>query len=265
MRIRILLAALLLGLPLAAPAGDLPTKDEYADLSKLIHKRVLKQVPREHEEKFDWGKSIPIPGKLIAPGLPRTYVKVGDTKELAHGNWKRIHVKMDNPDKNLKIKVKEFKKLDKGGYRVLLDAEAIMHCDGEMNQWLRGLLVLQVTGEADATITSTMSCDVDIKINLKKFPPEVNIEPKIMEMTLDLKEFNLTRVGGTVQGEKVRQLGNDLMPDLIRGLLKASEPMVKDYANQAIVAGLQDSKGKLSAAELLKAVPKEKEKKDGAK
>jgi len=265
MRFRIFLVAVVLGVPLVALGGDLPTKDDYADLSKLIHKRVLKQVPREHEEKFDWGKSIPIPGKLIAPGLPRTYVKVGDTKELAQGNWKRIHVKLDDPDKNLKIKVKEFKKLDKGGYRVLLDAEALVHCDGEMNQWLRGLLVLQVTGEADATITTTMACDVDVKINLKKFPPEVNVEPKIVEMTLDLKEFNLTRVGGTVQGEKVRQLGNDLMPDLIRGLLKASEPMVKDYANKAIAAGLLDSKGKLGAAELLKAVPKEKEKKDGEK
>jgi hypothetical protein len=56
-----------------------------------------------------------------------------------------------------------------------------------------------------------------------------------------------------VQGEKVRQLGNDLMPDLIRGLLKASEPLVKDYANEAIAASLKESKGQ----ELLKAAPKE--------
>ncbi len=252
-RYRICVAALLLGLPLTTPAGETPPKDEFADLSRIIHKRVLKQVPREHEEKFDWGKSIPIPENLIAPGLPRTYVKVGDEKELAHGNWKRVRVKLDDPDKNLKIKVKEFKKLDKGGHRLLLDAEALVHCDGEMNQYIRGLLLLRVTGRADATITSTMTCDVDIKINLKKFPPEVNVEPKIVAITLDLKDFNLTQLGGTVQGEKVRKLGNELMPDLIRALLKASEPLVKDYANEAIAASLKETKGK----ELLKVAPKE--------
>jgi hypothetical protein len=253
MRYRMLFAAVALGLALTVSAGDVAIKDPYADLSKIIHKRVLKQVPREHEEKFDWGKSIPIPDNLIAPGLPRRFVKVGDKKELAHGNWKRVHVKLDDPDKNLKIKVKEFKKMDKGGYRLLLDAEVLVRCDGEMNQYLRGLLLLRVTGQADATITSTMTCDVDIKINLKKFPPEVNVEPKIVDMTLDLKEFNLKQLGGTVQGEKIRQLGNDLMPDLIRGLLKVSEPLVKDYANEAIAASLKESKRK----ELLKVAPKE--------
>ncbi len=253
MRYRMLFAVMALALPLIAPVGDAPPKTDYTDLSKIIHKRVLMQVPREHEEKFDWGKSIPIPDNLIAPGLPRTYVKVGNEKQLAHGNWKRVHVKLDDPDKNLKIKVREFKKLDKGGHRMLLDAEAMVRCDGEMNQYVRGLLLLRVTGQADATITSTMTCDVDIKINLKKFPPEVNVEPKIVEMTLDLKEFNLKQLGGTVQGEKLRQLGNDLMPDLIRGLLKAAEPLVKDYANEAIAASLKESKGQ----ELLKAAPKE--------
>jgi hypothetical protein len=274
MRYRMLLFVAMLALPMAAPAGDPPKGDppkgdpptkDYADLSKLIHKMVVKQVPREHEEKFDWFKSIPIPPRLAAPNLPRTYVKTGDKKELAHGNWKRIVVRLDNPDKDLKIKVKEFAKQDKGGYRVVIDAEATVRCDGEMKQWLRGLLLLQLDGKADATITSSMVCDVDVKINLKKFPPEVLVDPKILEMTLDLKNFNLTQVGGSLEGEKIRQIGNDLMPDLIRGMMKSSEPMIKDYANKAIAQSLKESKGALSATELLKAAPKDKDKKESPK
>jgi hypothetical protein len=261
MRYRILLIAMLLGLPFAAPAGDPPSKEDYADLSKLIHKMVVKQVPREHEEKFDWGKSIPVPERLIAPNLPRTFVKVGDKKELAHGNWKRVVVRLDNPDRDLKIKVKEFAKQEKGTYRVVIDAEASVKCDGEMNQWVRGLLILKLDGKADATITTNMVCDVDVKVNFKKFPPDVTVNPTILEMTLDLKEFNLKQVSGTIEGEKIRQIGNDLMPDLIRGAMKSSEPLIKDYANKAIADSLKESKGKLSAAELLKAAPKEKDKK----
>jgi hypothetical protein len=255
-----------LGLPLSAPAGDLATKEDFADLSRLIHKMVVKQVPREHEEKIDWGKSTPIPEKLLAPRLPRTYIKVGDQKELAHGNWKRVHVKLEDPDKDLRIKVKEFRKLDKGGYRVVIDSEASLRCDGEMIQWLRGLQLLKVDGQADATIASTMVCDVDIAINFKKFPPDVKVDPKIVELGLDLKDFNLRQISGIIkgnvkiEGEKLRQTGQDVMPDLIRSFMKASEPIVKEYANQAIAQSLREGKGKLSAAELLKAAPKEEKK-----
>src|SRR5437764_2785256 len=138
MRFRIIVAAVMVAFPLSVVAGDGPTRTDYADLSKLIHKMVLKQAPREHEEKFDWGTSIPVPEKLILPKLARTYIKVGDRKELAHGSWKRVHVKLENPDKDLRIKVKQFEKMDKGGYRAVIDAEAALKCDGEMNQWLRG-------------------------------------------------------------------------------------------------------------------------------
>src|SRR5438105_14771722 len=118
MRFRIILAATALGLPLAVIAGDAPAKDDYADLSRLIHRMVLKKVPREYEERFNWGSTVPVPDKLPLPNL-RTYLKVGDRLEVPHGAWKRIRVKLNDP-KDFKVKVKEFKKLDTGGYRVVL-------------------------------------------------------------------------------------------------------------------------------------------------
>lgn len=182
MRRLLILAAMALCLPLAAPAGETPTKDEFADLSRMLHKMAVKQVPREYEEKFDWGKSIRVPEKLRLPNLPRTFIKVGDRMELAHGTWRRLRVKLDDPNKDLKIKVKDLKKLDKGGYRVVIESEALLHCDGELNQWINGLLLFKAVGQADATITSTAVCDVDVSLNIKKFPPELKIEPKIQDL-----------------------------------------------------------------------------------
>jgi hypothetical protein len=258
MRRVILFSAVLLGATAAVPAGEVPIKDDYGDISRLLHKIVVKQVPREYEEKFDWGKTIPLPPKLLAPKLPRTFIKVGDRMEVPDGAWKRIHVKLDDPNKDLKIKVKDLKKLDKGGYRVVIDTEALLRCDGEWKQWKNGILLLRVDGQADATIASTLVCDVTVELNIKKFPPELKVDPKIVELSLDLKGFNLNQLGGTLQGETFRQLGNDLMRDLLRELLKASEPVVKQYANEAIVQSVKENQGKFSAADLLKAAPKEK-------
>lgn len=256
MRRVMLFAAMMLGAAPLAGAGDAPKKDEYADLSRLLHKMVVKQVPHEYEQKFDWGKTIPLPPKLIAPRMPRKFVKVGDHLEVPNGAWKRIHVKLADPNKDLKIQVKELKKLDKKGYHVVIDSGALLRCDGEWNQWKNGVLLLRVDGQADATIASTIVCDVDVELNIKKFPPEVKVEPKIVDLTLDLKDFNLNRLGGTLQGETFRQLGNDLMRDLLRDLLKAAEPIVKQYANEAIAQSVKENHGTFSAVEMLKA-PKE--------
>jgi hypothetical protein len=264
MRFRIILAAMALGLPLAAVAGDVPTKDEFADLSRLIHRMVLKKVPREHEQRFNWGNTIPLPDKLPLPNL-RTYLKVGDRIELPHGAWKRIRVKLDDPNKDLKIKVKEFKKIDKASYRVVLDAVVTLRCDGEWNQWQKGLLLLRVDGQADATVASTIVSNVELAVNVRKFPPEVKADPKIVDLTLDLQDFTLNQLGGTLQGEKIRQIANDLMRDTLHDLLKAAEPMVRDYANQVLAQSLQESKGKLSVGELLKKLPKEPNGKDKEK
>jgi hypothetical protein len=249
--------ALCAATPLAG-AGDLPKKDQYADISRLLHQVVVKQVPHEFEQKFDWGKTAPLPPKLIAPRLPRKMIKVGDHMEAANGAWKRIHVKLADANKDLKIKVKDLKKLEKGAYRVVIDSEALLRCDGEWNQWKNGVLLLRVDGQADAVIASSMVCDVDVALNVQKFPPELKVEPKILDLTLDLKEFNLNRLGGTLQGETFRQLGNDVMRDLLRELLKASEPVVKQYANEAIAQSVRENHGKFAPTEILKAAPKEK-------
>lgn len=257
MRFGSLCVAVLLGLPLVSPAGEVPGKNDYADLSRLLHRMVVKKVPNEREEFFNWGATIPIPERLRLPNL-RTRIKVGDHYELPHGAWRRIRVKLEDPNKDLKIEVKEFRKLEKGAYRVVIDSEATVRCDGEWNQWQKGLLLLRVDGQADATIAAMMVCDVDVALNLAKFPPEVKVGPKIVDLKLDLKHFNLNELGGTLQGERLRQIGNDLMRDTLRDLIKSAEPMVKDYANQAIAQALKENKGVLSAGELLKAAPKEK-------
>lgn len=246
-------AALLSVCALSTPAGEKDAKPDFAEFSRLLHQMVVKQVPQEHEEKFNWGNTIPVPEKLRLPRL-RTYVKVGDHLEVPHGAWRRVRVKLLDANKDLRITVRDFRPVDKL-YRIVIDSEVTVFAQGEWQQWQKGLLLLGENGDATATITSSMVCDVDASLDYTKFPPVLNVKPKVTEMTLDLKAFQLLRVNGTVEGEKVRQLGNDLMGDLLRDGIKAAEPLVKDYANDAIARSLKEGKGTLSADVLLKLGP----------
>ena len=192
------------------------------------------------------------------PGL-RTYVKVGDKLEVPHGAWQRFKGRLENPDKNLKIVVKDFKKNEGGKtYRLAADIDVTIFCQAEWQFWQKGLLLIGAESSADANFTAALVCDVGVTLDITKFPPEVTVEPKVAELGLNLVDIK-PRQEPILKGEKGDALRRDLK-EILRTLVKASEPLVKDYANQAIAQSLKDGKGAISAGAILKSLPMPKEK-----
>lgn len=232
----------------AAPAEEKP---DYAEFSKLLQQAVTAQMPKQFEDRSSWGKTIPIPDKLRLSGL-RTRVKVGDKEELPHGHWKRTRVWVDDPAKNVQIQVRDVRKVDAKNTRVQVAATVALHCERERQQWSKGLLLIGLLVQADATVNVALDCDVAISLNTNKFPPELQIEPKVVDCQLNLKEFELIRVGKLIEGKEARELGNELK-DILKQLIRLYEPDVQERANKAIAKSLKEGKGSISAEMLLKA------------
>jgi hypothetical protein len=247
-----ILALLALSLAAQTPTQPKSPKEEYAEFSKLIHKVVVKQLPKEFEDASGWGQMIEVPDNLPVAVL-RKLVKVSDHLEAPHGTWRRFKGKIEQPDKNLKIVVKEFKKLDDKTYRVKVDVDATILCRGEVQQWQKGLMLIGADISADANVTAAIVCDVGVALNLKKFPPELNIEPKVTDLGLELVDVKV-RGGPLLKGENGKQMANDIK-DMLRAVVKASEPFVKEEANRAIAESLREGKGTISAAAILQALP----------
>ena len=94
--------------------------------------------------------------------------------------------------------------------------------------------------------------EVAVTINAGKFPPEVTVQPKVLQSRVELKRFELNRLGPVLLGNKeAHDLGDELKGSL-QELLKQYEPQVTEKANEAIAQGLKDGKAKLSAETLLK-------------
>lgn len=252
MRYASCLIAVLACLPLGLSAGEKEPRQDYAEFSRLVHKAVVSRLPKQFEDTSGWGQTILPPAKLPLPQL-RTFLKVGDHLELPHGPWRRFMGKIEYPDKQLKIMVREFKQLDDKTYRVVTDVDATIMCHGEWQQWQKGLMLFGIEAVADADLSATIVCDIGVALNLKKFPPELNIDPRVAELSLDLVDFKI-RNGPLLKGEQGERLRNDLK-DVLRSLIKASEPVVKEYANQAIAQGLKEGKGTISAGAILKTLP----------
>jgi len=261
MRMMPLFGSVLLLAPLFVLADDAPTKKnddsptkkidkDFTEFSKLVHGVVVNQTPKEYEHKDGWGNTIPLEGRLPLPNL-RTYLKNGDKVVLPHGAWKKMKLKLDDPHKDIKIQVKEFKPIDAKTYRVVLDADIALRADGEWQQWQKGLMLVGVGVQTDAFINLAVGCDVGVALNFKKIPTEVDLSPKITDLTIELTDIR-GRNGPVFTDEKLK---NDIK-GLLRGAVKMFEPQLKDLANEAIVQGIKSGKGRMSAEALLKALPK---------
>lgn len=239
-------------LPLAALAQDTQPNQEYAAFSKLIHGVAVKQMPKQFEDDSGWGQMTEVPTNLPLFRL-RKVVKVKDHFEAPHGAWRRFKGKIENPNKNLKIVVKEFKKLDANTYRVVVDVDATVMIHADWQQWQKGLMLIGASATVDANITAAIVCDVGASLTFKDFTPELKLDPKVTKLGLDFIDFKV-RGGPFVKGEAGDSLRNDLK-DVVRTLLKASEPFVKDEANRAIAQSLKEGKGTISAGAIMKALP----------
>ena len=159
-------------------------------------------------------------------------------------------MKIADPGKDVTIQVKDFRPIDGKLYRLELEADVMLATAGEWQQWQKGLLLVGLGGEADASLRISVGCDLGVSLNFSKIPPEVNVNPKITDLTLDLKDIR-PRGGPVFTDEKLK---NDIK-GLLRSAVKFAEPQVKDIANQAIAQSLKDGKGAISAGALLKTLP----------
>jgi hypothetical protein len=248
-------------------AGDEPCKadaKDYAEFSKLLHQMVVSQLPKVIEDNSGWGQTVPIPDKLSLPKL-RTRIKVGDKEELPHGLWRKIKVWMTEPAKDLQIRVRDFKSVDSKTYRLVVEADAVLHTDIDAQHWQKGLTLGGFNGQADVTLGLTLEFDVQVTLNTKKFPPELKIDPKVTDLKTDLKDFTLKQVsmkklGLGLDGDKAKELGNQFK-GILQDQLSKAEPAIKAKANEAIAKSLREGKGTMGAGELMKALSSDKEKK----
>lgn len=252
------LTAVLTGLAAAADEDKPPTRPDYSSLAKLIHAAVIPKLPKEIEDRSHWGQTIPDPGNLRLPRLPRTRLKVGDKEELAHGQWVRTRLWLDDPAKDVQIEVRDLRKTDPKTVQLQVAATVRGHGERERRQYEKGLLLFGLPVQADAVVVLVLDFDVALSLNTDKFPPEVIVEPKVTRTELELKEFEVRKVGKITVGEKGRELGNELK-GVLQEQLKKLEPALKEKANEAIARSLKEGKGTISAETLLKAEPLKKD------
>jgi hypothetical protein len=233
-------------------------KSDYAALERLIHKMMAGQMPPAFEQAEHWGQTIPIPDKLLLPRL-RTVVEVNGREELPHGLWRKLRGRIEDPQRDLVIRVRSFEGKGNLTYRIALDADVVLRGEGEVQHWQKGLALVGLLVDADIVVRLSMECAVKARPDPKKPLALVRLETKVDGLKMDLTEFTLKRVslrrlGPILEGEKAEAAGG-----LVRGLVEKSlvsmAPQMQEQINQALARGAAREDGGIPTADLLKALP----------
>ena len=159
----------------------------------------------------------------------------------------------DDPDKDIGLNVTSLKQLEGAKVRLALAVTANLQSEGEMQQWLNGLMLVAVTGRASVKVQGDIECDVNLSLDVTKFPPEMTIDPKITRCDLELKEFTLLKPAEVRNTERAEAI-NSQLKGALQLMLKNGEPTIREAANKAIAQALREGKGNISAAALFKAM-----------
>ena len=139
----------------------------------------MEKCPKRFEDKSQWGKTIPLPPVVRLPRLRRTVVQVEGREEVPDGPWKRTVVWLDDPAKDISIRVLDVQQQEPARYKVKVAAAVAFHSERERQQWKNGVKLVGISIQADAKIAADVTCDVKISFDTSKFPPDVLAEPKV--------------------------------------------------------------------------------------
>jgi hypothetical protein len=246
-----------LGAVLASAGEPADGKKDYPDLSKMIHKMVAGQFPKVYEQDTDWGTTIPDPGDLRLPRL-RTRVMVNGREELPHGLWRKVKARVEDPERDVKLRVTNLEQQKDGTYRLTLEVDAVLRGEMEVVKWQKGLRLLNLIGEGDAVVGMTVTCDVKVTLDPKEPLKKVRLEPTVTDLKMGLKDFALNmvalkRLGPVLEGEAARTAG-DFLRGLIEGQIQSLAPGMKERFNEGMARSVAEGKTTVPSGELLKAI-----------
>ena len=241
-------------------------KDAPEWFQTMMQRIVRENVPQKYVQDKDWGKTERrwAGVKVQRKGVLDWHTK-RQWKEVNDGTWKRYEVTQIDPNENLKMRIENVRDAGAGrvGFEVALAAK--LHVFGRMANWAKGIQMYNISVDADASVVMRVWCRVGMRLDVRKFPPDVVLLPEVIQADMDIADFQLQRVSklkgpmvkqlsGSVQKiliDKIREKRKDLPGKINRQIAKNQDQMrlsLSDFASSkwdSLTSGKEEAKAEI--------------------
>lgn len=229
---RLLLLTLALVLWTASARGDEPPAHER-HLSELVESIVRTAVPRTISNDKHWDKHEEVFAgvKVRSRGLK---VRISKRKQrLRHGFWRRYDVTLVDPERTLKVRIRDVQPLGGGRWTYTVNAEVRANVVTRFEHWNLGVKLLNTSTEANATLR--LRADCSLQVGLEQDCDEGSVvvfAPEVKRVDLALPNLDVKKVG-ELRGDLATDLGDGL-EEIVEDLLQTQEDSVRKRANKEI-------------------------------
>lgn len=198
-----------------APEGGLPREaspslaiDEEA-ASRLITNLVRELLPHTYEDNRDWGGT-----KRVWDGLHiRTKGLQIKTKrrwkEVNHGTWKMYRVRLIDPAEQFRLTVENVRPQENGSVAFVLHADARLALLGRVAEWRRDVQLVSLSAEGVARVRLTVQCEMAMRLDPRKLPPDLVLLPQVTAARLHLSDFRIDRIS-KIDGSLAEEIGRNM-------------------------------------------------------
>lgn len=213
----------------ALPGLDAGTRDA---LSQTVRGILVECLPEKIEVRDDWGETKSRFSGLTwkLDGLKLEVDK--REKEFKHGLWKQAEIVPLDPEKNLRFQIVSAVSTAPQKFAFQLLVAAPIHVTARIEHWQRGVKLMNVKTEADATVEMRLDGEVAYQFQTVDARTYWALTPRVKTVDLKLTTFDwqrINRLGGVV----VHELG-DMLAGPIAKQLDRQEPKAAEKLNAAI-------------------------------
>ena len=202
------------------------------EINAMINDVARATIPHQFDDTRKWGQT-----KRVWDGLKisREGLQIKTKrrwKDANHGTWKRYQVRLIDPDDSFQISIGKLEKISEGRARFDATFDARLDAFGRFSEWNRGVQLISVGVDAIGRVRLRVTCELGVKLDPSKLPPDVLLDPVVTAADLQLVEFEVERISD-ISGPVAEGLGRGIR-EILEDRLAKDRPKLVAKINRQI-------------------------------
>jgi hypothetical protein len=208
-----------------------PAIQSFDELRDTVANMLRDRLPEKYVNDKHWGKTKPV---FDGIRLRREGLKIETErrwKQVNDGVWKRYEIELPEDRDAISLTVDRLEVVDNQRGRIVLHLETPVHLFGRVAVWERGVQLVSIHADADAKVRLALTADVGLRFDILRIPPDVVLDPRVLDARIELVDFRLKRVS-QLHGPLAKHLGEGLRETIDDHVAAANATLVEKLNRQ---------------------------------
>jgi hypothetical protein len=190
--------------------GQPPTAlSEESALASTLSQLIREAIPLSYDKQKDWGAAREITVGYRVDGKPFHYHVHRRKKAVEHGVWKHYKLRVVEPDKNLRVRLRDLRPVAPGRMAFTLELESKLDAWARAKIYQYGVHIIALEVEGDLQMRIQIEGEIALQATAANGAAAIAAHPVVTHAKLSLDELRIRRISDA-RGPIVRELSDGI-------------------------------------------------------